>query len=314
MIFGFVFGAPHPVQARHRKSTQSTQPAASARQAAPVPADESDCGESVAFSASSAGMEDPGQLSLAARGATVIDAYTGTPLFEKDADGRFYPASSTKILTALLVIEEGDLDREVVIEPRDTQVEPSAIGFKPGDRYTRREMLYGLMLKSANDIAQALARDNAGSIEAFAEKMTRRAQALGAVSSHFMNPHGLHNPQHYTTPHDLALIARAAMEQPLFRRIVGTLTHPWITSEGVTVELRNHNRLLGVFPGCTGLKTGYTVPAQQVLVSSALRNNREVISVVMHTDKPGIWEDSKHLLTYGLLHLPKSGMTGPGVN
>ena len=159
------------------------------------------------------------------------------------------------------------------------------------------------MLKSANDVAQALARDNAGSIAAFADKMTRRAAELGAVSSHFMNPHGLHNPQHYTTPHDLALIARAAMEQPLFRQIVATQTYPWTGSGGVG-ELRNHNKLLWKFAGCTGLKTGYTVPAQQVLVSSALRGNREVISVVMHSDKPGIWEDSKQLLTYGFSHLP----------
>lgn len=247
--------------------------------------------------------ENAGALSLAARGATLIDALTGAPIYEKNADGRFFPASSTKILTALLVIEAGDLDRVVVIEPVDTQVEPSAVGFKPGDQFTRRELLYALMLKSANDVAQALARDNAGSIATFAEKMTRRARELGALSSHFMNPHGLHNPEHYTTPHDLALIARSAMDQPLFRQIVSTQTHPWVSPEGNS-ELKNHNKLLWQFAGCTGLKTGYTVPAQQVLVSSALRNNREVISVVMHTDKPGIWEDSKQLLSYGLSHLP----------
>jgi len=242
-------------------------------------------------------------LNLAAQGATVIDALTGVPIFEKNAGGRFYPASSTKILTALLVIEAGNLDRVVVIAPEDTRVQPSAIEFKPGEQYTRRELLYALMLKSANDVAQALARDNAGSIEAFAIKMTRRAHELGATSSHFMNPHGLHHPEHYTTPHDLASIARAAMEQPMFRQIVATQTHFWTCPEGV-VELRNHNKLLWLFAGCTGLKTGYTVPAQQVLVSSALRNNREVISVVMHTNKPGIWEDSKQLLTYGFSHLP----------
>ena len=201
------------------------------------------------------------------------------------------------------MIEAGELDHVVVVAPEDTRVQPSAIEFKPGEEYTRRELLFALMLKSANDVAQALARDNAGSIEAFAEKMNRRARALGAVSSHFMNPHGLHHPDHFTTPHDLASIARAAMEQPLFRQIVGTQTHCWMSPEG-SFELRNHNKLLWRFAGCTGLKTGYTVPAQQVLVSSALRNNREVISVVMHTDKPGIWEDSKQLLTYGFSHLP----------
>jgi D-alanyl-D-alanine carboxypeptidase (penicillin-binding protein 5/6) len=189
-------------------------------------------------------------------------------------------------------------------------VEPSAIGFRPGESYTRRELLYALMLKSANDVAQALARDNAGSLEAFAEKMTRRAASLGAENSHFANPHGLPNPNHYTTPHDLALIARAAMQQPVFRQIVGTVDHPWITAQGLAFQLKNHNKLLWCppwkFEGCTGLKTGYTVKAQQVLVSAALRNHREVISVVMHSDKPGIWVDSKTLLTYGLSHLPES--------
>ena len=251
-----------------------------------------------------------GPLALAAQGATVIDALTGDPIYEKNASGQFYPASTTKILTALLVIEAGDLDRVVVIVPEDTQVQPSAIGFKPGDQFTRRELLYALMLKSANDVAQALARDNAGSIEAFAEKMTRRAASLGATQSHFANPHGLPNDNHYTTPHDLALIAREAMQQPFFREIVGTISHPWVSPQGVITQLQNHNKLLWCPPwkveGCTGLKTGYTVKAQQVLVSSALRNHREVISVVMHSDKPGLWLDSKTLLAYGLSHLPEN--------
>lgn len=244
-----------------------------------------------------------GSPTVAAQGAFLLDGFTGIPLFEKNSDGIFYPASSTKILTALLIIESGDLDRLVTIQPIDTRVDPTCIGFKPAEQYTRRQLLFALMLKSANDVAAALARDNAGSVEAFAEKMNARAKAAGALSSHFMNPHGLHNPQHYTTPRDLALIARAAMEQPYFRKIVGTLSYPWFTSSGM-VELRNHNKLLRGFPGCTGLKTGYTVPAQQVLVSSALRDCREIISVVMHTDKPGIWEDSKLLLTYGFSNLP----------
>ena len=255
-------------------------------------------------------VQADGTLALAAQGATVIDALTGDPVYEKNAYERFYPASTTKILTALLVIEAGDLDHMVVIAPEDIHVEPSAIGFKPGEQFTRRELLYALMLKSANDVAQALARDNAGSIEAFAEKMTQRAASLGATQSHFANPHGLPNDNHYTTPHDLALIARAAMQQPYFRQIVGTISHTWVSPQGMVTQLQNHNKLLWCppwkFEGCTGLKTGYTVKAQQVLVSSALRNHREVISVVMHSDKPGLWVDSKTLLAYGLAHLPEN--------
>ena len=251
-----------------------------------------------------------GPLALVCQGAIVVDALTGESLYEKNAYQQLYPASTTKILTALLVIEAGDLDHVVVVQPEDTHVEPSAIGFKPGDRFTRRELLYAMMLKSANDVAQALARDNAGSIEAFAEKMTQRAASLGALQSHFANPHGLPNPNHYTTPYDLAVIARAAMQQPMFRQIVGTVSYPWTTPQGAVVQLQNHNKLLWCppwkFEGCTGLKTGYTVKAQGVLVSSALRNHREVISVVMHADKEGKWIDSKALLTYGLSHLPES--------
>ena len=245
----------------------------------------------------------PGEIPLAAGGAIVIDETSGEALYEKNSTHAFYPASTTKILTALLVIEEGNLDQIVTVEPVDAKVEPMALDIKPGEQYTRMQMLYGLMLKSANDVAQALARDNAGSIKEFAVKMNKRARELGAVSSNFENPHGLHNKNHYSTPHDMALIARAAMHQPLFRKIVSTVNFDWITVGGV-VPLRNHNKLLTLFPGCTGLKTGYTIPAQQVLVSSALRDGREVISVVMHTDHPGIWEDSKALLTYGFSHLP----------
>jgi serine-type D-Ala-D-Ala carboxypeptidase (penicillin-binding protein 5/6) len=242
-------------------------------------------------------------LVLAAKSAALLDAYSGEFLFLKNENDRQYPASSTKILTALLVIEAGDLDRMVTINVEDTKVEPSSLDLKPGEQYTRRQLLYGLLLKSANDVAMALARDNAGSAEAFAEKMNERAAELGAVSSHFVNPHGLHDPDHYTTAHDLALIARAAMEQPLFRQIVSTVYYSWRAPNGPISQLRNHNRLLRHFAGCNGLKTGYTRAAQQVLVSSALRESREVISVVLHTDKPGIWVDSKALLTFGLLKL-----------
>lgn len=244
----------------------------------------------------------PGELPLAAQGAFLIDGLTGETLYAKQPDHVFYPASATKILTALLIIEAGNLDRTVTIEREDTNVEPSSLGMKPGEKYTRLQLLYGLMLKSANDAALALARDNAGSIQAFAEKMNLRARELGAVSSNFENPDGLPNKNHYTTPRDLALIARAAMEQPLFRQIVSTVDYTLVTDAG-PLPLTNHNKLLTQFPGCTGVKTGYTYAAQQVLVASALRNGREVISVVMHTDKPGIWQDSKTLLDYGFSHL-----------
>src|ERR1700736_294694 len=240
-------------------------------------------------------------LNVVAQSAAVVDSYSGDFLFAKNENAKQYPASSTKILTALIVIESGDLDHLVTVDLADTKVEPSSLGLKPGEQYTRRQLLYGLLLKSANDVAMALARDNAGSVSAFAEKMNLRAAQLGATSSHFVNPHGLHDPNHYTTAHDLVLIGRAAMQQPLFREIVSTIYYTWKSPAGTIYQLRNHNRLLRHFAGCNGLKTGYTRAAQQVLVSSALRGGHEVISVVLHTDKPGIWDDSKLLLSYGLI-------------
>jgi serine-type D-Ala-D-Ala carboxypeptidase (penicillin-binding protein 5/6) len=222
------------------------------------------------------------ELPLAAQSAALLDSYSGEFIYTKNPDARQYPASSTKILTALIVIESGDLDQLVTVAPEDTKVEPSSLNLKPGEQYTRRQMLFGMLLRSANDVAMALARDNAGSVEAFAEKMNLRAAELGATSSHFVNPHGLHDPNHYTT---------------------ATIYYTWRTPSGKVDQLRNHNRLLRHFAGCNGLKTGYTRPAQQVLVSSALRGGHEVISVVLHTDKPGIWVDSKTLLTYGLIKL-----------
>jgi D-alanyl-D-alanine carboxypeptidase (penicillin-binding protein 5/6) len=243
------------------------------------------------------------ELPLVAKGAVVVDCATGQILYGKNADGAQYPASTTKIMTALLVIEAGNLDQEIDVTEEDSKVGESSLDIKPGDKFTRLEGLYGLMLKSANDVAHALGRDNAGSIEAFAEKMTQRAKELGATNTHFANPHGLHDIQHYTSPHDLALIARAAMQQPLFRQIVSTQFHSWnIGPPGTARQLRNHNRLLWAFPGCTGVKTGYTYPAQQVLVSAAHWGCREVVAVVMHSEKPGILEDSRMLLTWGLEH------------
>jgi len=254
-------------------------------------------------SSETATLGEDGELPLHARGAIVVNGLDGTPLYEKNADAAQFPASTTKILTALLIIESGDLDREVEIDPEDSRVGESSLDIKPGQRFSRRQMLYGLLLKSANDVAHALARDNAGSVPAFAERMTARARELGALSSHFMNPHGLHHPQHFTTPRDLAIITRAAMQQPLFRQIVSTQKHVWTVGQ-TDRELFNHNRLLTRFQGCTGVKTGYTIPAQQVLVSAALRDGREVISVVMHTNKPGIWDDSTALLNLGLTRTP----------
>jgi D-alanyl-D-alanine carboxypeptidase len=244
----------------------------------------------------------PGELPLFARAAVALDGQTGDVLYEKNADAMEFPASSTKILTALVIIESGDLEKIVTIEERETKVEPSSLETKVGEQFSRRNLLFALMLKSANDVAEALARDNAGSVAAFAEKMNARALAAGAESSHFTNPHGLHDPHHYTTARDLAKITRAAMQNPLFREIVST-RGAWLRKADEWIFLRNKNRLLTRLPECIGVKTGYTRAAQQVLVSAAAKDGKETISVVLHTNRPGIWDDSLLLLKHGFAKL-----------
>jgi len=242
---------------------------------------------------------------IGAEGVCVIDALTGEVLFEKNPDRRLYPASITKIVTALVVIEAGGLNDFMTVEEPETKAEPSKLYIKVGENYTRKQMLFGLLLKSANDVAEALARDNAGSLEAFGVKMTARARELGATGSRFVNPNGLPNEGHYTTAHDMAVIARAAMQQPLFREIVSTRAYDWVSATGQHTGLTNSNRLLSRFQGCTGLKTGWTYSSKHTLVSAALRDSREVIAVVMKADsRSALWGESSRLLEYGLKHVP----------
>lgn len=301
-IAAVLAAAPVAALAATKKKTPPKKPAPTQRAASPKPSPT----PPKATPRPVAEMLADGQLELAAKGAIVIDAYTGAPLFEKNADTTHFPASTTKVMTALLVIEAGRLDEIVEVAAEDADVGEAGLDIQPGERFTRRQMLFGLMLKSANDVAHALGRDNAGTMAAFAAKMTLRAQELGAHHTSFRNPHGLHHVEHFTNARDLAAITRAAMQQPFFRQIVTTPMFIWERPQGPR-ELPNRNRLMKEFPGCTGVKTGYTNPAQQVLASAALRDGREVIAVVMHTNRPGIWEDSKLLLSYGLQYPPGAG-------
>ena len=243
-------------------------------------------------------------LKLSASGAVALDALTGDPLYTKNPDARHYPASTTKIMTALIVIESGSLQTAIEITKPDSLVGESSLHLVPGEKLSREQMLYGLLLKSANDVAHALGRENAGSVESFVVKMNTRARELGCASTHFMNPHGLHHPEHYTCPRDLGIITRAAMQQPLFRKIVSTRESSWSSAASGTQTLWNHNHLLETFPGCSGVKTGYTSHAQQVLISAAVRDGREVIGVVMHSQTPEAWEDSERLLERALAPKP----------
>jgi serine-type D-Ala-D-Ala carboxypeptidase (penicillin-binding protein 5/6) len=230
----------------------------------------------------------------------VVDANNGKILYEKNPDQIRAPASTQKLLTALIVAESGFLDRPVTVHPTDTMAEPTKLGIKAGDTYQRIDLLRALLVKSGNDVARCLARDNAGSVQAFAEVMNRRARDLGAVHSHFVNPNGLPIPNQYSTARDLALIARAAYANPTIRSIVCLPQVVFRFANGRTRELENTNKLLRRLPYCNGMKTGYTDSAGKCLIASGTRPGRDVIVVVLGDTSSRVWRDASALLSWGL--------------
>ena len=230
----------------------------------------------------------------------VVDANTGKILYEKNADQIRPPASTQKLLTALIVAESGFLDRPVTVQPTDTMADPVKLNIKAGDTYQRIDLLRALLVKSPNDVARCLARDNAGSIDAFAEVMNRHAQQLGAVHSHFVNPNGLPVPAQYSSARDLSLIARAAYANSTIRSIVCLPQLVFRYANGRTRELENTNKLLRRLPYCNGMKTGYTDAAGKCLIASGSRAGREVIVVVLGDSSSRVWRDASALLSWGL--------------
>lgn len=236
------------------------------------------------------------------RAAAVLvqDARSGEILYEKNADARRAAASTQKLLTALIVAEDGLLDRTVVVQPVDTQAEPVRLNIKPGETYRRIELLRALLVKSPNDVARCLARDNAGSIELFAEKMNAKARSLGAIHSNFVNPNGLPIPDQYSTARDLAIIARAAYANDTIRSIVCLPKLTFRYASGRTRELTNTNKVLKQLPYCNGMKTGYTEAAGHCLIASGNIPGRDVIVVVLGDSSAGVWRDASALLSWGL--------------
>ena len=231
----------------------------------------------------------------------VVDANNGKILYEKNADQVRPPASTQKLLTALIVAETGFLDRPVTVQSVDGMCEPVKLGIKPGETYQRVDLLRALLVKSPNDVARCLARDNAGSVEAFAEIMNRRALQLGAVHSHFVNPNGLPVPGQYSSARDLATIARAAYANPTIRSIVCLPQLVFRYANGRTRELENTNKLLRRVPYCNGMKTGYTDAAGKCLIASGTRPGKDVIVVVLGDSSGRVWRDASALLSWGLL-------------
>ncbi|WP_449241407.1 D-alanyl-D-alanine carboxypeptidase family protein [Desulfoscipio gibsoniae] len=253
--------------------------------------------------------------------ALLMDSDTGQILYKKNVDQRMYPASTTKIMTTLLALENSSLDDMVTVSKRAVEIGGSRVGLQPGEQLPLKHLLYILMLSSANDAGIAIAEHVGGSVENFADMMNKRARELGARNTNFVNPHGMPDDNHYTTARDLALIGRHAMQNTTFRRIVRTLNYKAERKKNMSEELLqqvekleniygpvqedfyNHNKLLGSgyygYNGANGIKTGYTVDAGQCIVASAKRGNREMIAVVLKSQGANLWADAAMLLDYG---------------
>ena len=236
--------------------------------------------------------------SLSAKSAVLIDADSGAVLFEKNADERLSMASTTKIMTALVAIESCDITKEVSIPREAVGVEGSSIYLYEGEKLTLQDLLYAMLLESANDAATAIAIEVGGSVENFAEMMNKKASSLGLENTHFENPHGLDGESHYTTARELGKIASCAMGNETFCQIVSTYkkTIPLNGTEGVRL-LINHNKLLKNYDGAMGIKTGYTKKSGRCLVSCAERDGLRLIGVTLSA--PDDWRDHKALLDYG---------------
>ena len=250
-------------------------------------------------------------LELSASSAVVVELETGAVVYAKAEDTKRTMASTTKIMTAICALEEGDLSKKVKIPPRAVGIEGSSIYLREAEELTLKELVYGLMLNSGNDAAVAIAYAVAGSVEDFAKLMNTKAKEIGAKNTHFMNPNGLDEDGHYTTAKDLAMIAAYAMKNKDFREIASTYqtTIPG-SEEGTKRYLTNHNKLLKRMEGCIGVKTGFTKKSGRCLVSSAERGGVTLVAVTLNA--PDDWNDHINMMNYGFERLERKKMVSKG--
>ena len=244
-------------------------------------------------------------MTVDATAALLIDLDTDQVLYEQAADEQRYPASITKIMTALLTLEaigrgELDLNTEITVDAAalaDITEDSSTANLQAGEKITVKNLLYCLLLASANEAANVLAMAVSGDIPTFVELMNQRAQELGMAGTHFVNPHGLHNADHYSTARDMARLACAAVENETLVRMASTRS---VTIGGRTMT--NHNKLLNQIEGCIGLKTGYTMAAGRTLVSCVERNGQRLVAVTLQDGND--WADHAALYDYGFSTYP----------
>lgn len=264
-------------------------------------------------------------LNIAAESAILIDAETGQVIYEKNIHEKLHPASTTKILTGILVLENASMDEIVTVDEEVVYLtKGSHIALEPGEELTVKDLLYALLVESANDAALALAKHVSGSVEEFAELMNNKAKELGALNSNFVNPNGLSVENHLSTAYDLSLIARYAMKNETFREIVSNHTYVIPTTNKKNEErvLWSSNRLLysnnsisvdgktvpTKYEGITGVKTGYTPEAGNCLVASAERGNENLIAVVLKSNGTDVFSDIHKLLNYGFDNFEKTNI------
>ncbi len=249
--------------------------------------------------------------SLSAKAAVLIDADSGQVLYAKNETARLPMASTTKIMTALCAVELADASTVIEVDPAAVGIEGSSVYLYERERLTLAQLLYALLLESANDAATAIAIGLCGSVEAFAEQMNAKARALGLINTHFENPHGLDGETHYTTAHELALIAREALRHPLLQTIFATrkITIPLNGTEGVRL-LQNHNKMLRYYEGAIGVKTGFTKKSGRCLVSAAERDGLTLIAVTLCA--PDDWNDHERMLDAGFEALERVTLCARG--
>jgi len=243
---------------------------------------------------------DPAPV-ISAKGAILIDAENGRVIYEKDAKEKLAPASTTKIMTALVALEimeeiGADLDSRIKVPKEAVGIEGSSLYLKVNEEVSLGELLYGMMLQSGNDAATATAISLDGNMEAFLERMNERAEEIGCKNTHFTNPSGLYDKNHFTTAADLAIIAREAMKNRVFREIVAA--ESWC-SEETSRKFTNKNKTITQYEGATGIKIGYTKLSGRTLAASAKRGGKELIAVVL--DDPNWFKDAYALLDYGFM-------------
>ncbi|NLK39483.1 MAG: D-alanyl-D-alanine carboxypeptidase [Clostridiales bacterium] len=256
-------------------------------------------------------LSSSGLPSVSAECSVLIEADGGKIIFQKNADKRRPMASTTKIMTALIALEHCNLDKIVTVSKDAVGIEGSSIYLIPEERLTIEQLLYALMLESANDAAAAIAIDIAGSIEGFAAMMNEKVKQLGLTDTNFTNPHGLYDEQHYTTAYELAIITAEALKYPKFKEIVSTgkKTIPLQKTGGVRL-LINHNKLLRIYSDAIGVKTGFTKKSGRCLVSAAERDGVQLIACTLNA--PNDWNDHIAMLNYGFNRLEYVSLAEPG--